>query len=121
MKLKEVIENVDRVKPNEFDFADKVRWLNEAEGMVQTQVLLLAPEEIVTYGVEDGELELLVLPPHDKLYEAYLKARIDFEHGEYDQYQNTVAMFNSMWREFAGWFADMYRPADTHGRFAGEQ
>lgn len=121
MKVKEVIDIVDRVKPNEFEFADKVRWLNEAEGMVQTDVFLFASEEIITYGEEDGERELLVAPPHDKLYEAYLKAKIDFEHGEYRKYQNTQAMFNQCMTEFTRWFADNYRPADRHGRFFGEQ
>ena len=121
MKIREVIENVDRVKPNAFDFADKVRWLNEVEGMVQTDILLLAPQEFITYGSGDGERELLVAPPHDKLYEAYLTARIDFANGEYKKYNNTVAMFNQALTEFTRWFADNFRPADTHGRFDGEQ
>lgn len=121
MKVKSVIENVDRVKPNDFDFADKVRWLNEVEGLVQTDVLLLASEEIVTYGEEDEERELLVSPPHDKLYEAYLIAKIDFMNGEYDKYENTYAMFNQFFTEFTRWFADMYRPADGHGAHDGEQ
>ena len=121
MKIREVIDNVDRVKPNAFDFADKVRWLNEVEGMVQSDILLFAPQEFITYGSGDGERELIVEPPHDKLYEAYLIAKIDFANGEYKKYNNTVAMFNQALTEFTRWFADSFRPADTHGRFDGEQ
>lgn len=115
MKIKEVIEIVDRVKPNAFESADKIRWLNEVEGAVQTEVLMLAPAEIVVYGAEDTERELLVDPPFDKIYEAYLKARIDFENGEYDRYRNTCAMYNSFMEDFTRWFADTYRPADRWG------
>lgn len=121
MTVNQVIERVDRVKPNAFDFADKVEWLSEAEGLVQGEVMLFAPEEIIVYGEADGERELLAAPPYDKLYEFYLIARIDFANGEYDKYQNTYAMFNSAFAQFTRWFADSYRPADRHGRFDGEQ
>ncbi len=115
MKLREVIEYVDGIKPNAFTDEDKTRWINEAEGMVQTNVFLLAPEEIITYDFEhDGEAELLVRPPHDKIYAAYLAAMIDFANGEYNKYQNTYQMFNAHYRELMNWFATNYRPADTH-------
>lgn len=115
MKLREVIEYVDGIKPNAFSEEDKTRWINEVEGMVQTNVFLLASEEIITYKFEnDSETELLVRPPHDKIYAAYLVAMIDFANGEHNKYQNTYQMFNAHYSEFMRWFADNYRPADTH-------
>ncbi len=114
MKLKEVIEFADSIKPNGFTDEQKTRWLSDCEGMVQTQVFLLAPEEIVTYHwQEDKETELLVCPPHEKLYISYLCALIDFANGEYGKYQNSMQMFNSEFSEFMRWFAGAYRPADT--------
>jgi len=116
MKLSEAIEYVDSIKPNAFTNEDKTRWINEAEGMVQTNVFLLAPEEIITYDYgSDSEAELLVRPPHDKIYAAYLVAMIDFANGEYNKYQNTYQMFNAHYSELMRWFATNYRPADTHG------
>lgn len=115
MKLGEVISYVDGIKPNAFTNEDKTRWINEAEGMVQTDIFLLAPEEIITYDFEnDRETTLLVRPPHDKIYAAYLVAMIDFANGEYNKYQNTHQMFNANYAEFMNWFATNYRPADTH-------
>ncbi len=112
MTVNQVINRVNRVKPNAFAFIDKARWISEVEGMIQTEVMLLAPAEVVTYGSGSGKCELLVPPPWDKLYESYLVARIDFANGEYDKYANTSAMFNKHYEEFTRWFADTYRPAD---------
>ena len=132
MTVKKVIEYVDGIKPNAFTNAQKVRWLNEVEGMVQTEVLLLAPAEVVAYAwneesedetspADDRDTELLVYAPHDKLYGSYLTAMIDFANGEYDKYQNSMELFNAQWGEFMRWFALTYRPADTHGRYEDEQ
>lgn len=116
MTLSQVIQTVDEVKPNAFSSETKTTWLNEVEGMVQTQVLLWAQEEIISYAYDtDKDVELLVKSPHDKLYPAYLEARIDYANGEYNKYQNTMQMFNEFFGEFMRWFTLTYRPADTHG------
>ncbi len=116
MKLYEVLETVDEIKPNAFSDAVKTRWLSEVEGKVQAEVFLLAVEEIAPYDYErDKEKELLVRPPHDKLYEAYLCARIDLANGEYNKYQNTMLVFNAFYNELVKWYTERYRPADGHG------
>lgn len=115
MTVSEVLNMVDDIKPNAFSDDAKVAWLNEVEGMVQTEVFLWAPEEIITYTCEENkDTPLLVEPPHDKLYWPYLSAMIDFANGEYNKYQNTMQLFNSSFKEFMRWFATHYRPADTH-------
>lgn len=120
MTIKKVIEFVDEIKPNAFSNEAKTAWLNECEGLVQTEVLLWASEEIITYDyAADKDKELLVHAPHDKLYWAYLAAMIDFANGEYDRYQNTMQVFNAYFGEFMRWFARNYRPADTHGEVYG--
>lgn len=113
MKIREVIAYADAVKPNAFDYAAKVTWLSECEGLVQTEVMLLSFADIVSYSADTSpETELLAAPPHDKLYRAYLVAMIDFANGEYNRYANTVAMFNQYFSEYTVWYADRYRPAD---------
>jgi len=115
MRLGQVIEYVDGIKPNAFSPETKTAWLSECEGLVQTEVLLWAPAEIITYDyATHRDAELLVAPPHDKLYWAYLTAMIDFANGEYDKYQNTMQLFNSHYGEFMRWFAQRYRPADAY-------
>ncbi|MGN1120729.1 MAG: hypothetical protein ACI4RV_00095, partial [Eubacteriales bacterium] len=116
LTLSAAIRMADDIKPNAFSDETKTAWLNECEGMVQTQVLLLASEEIITYSYAGNkDTELLVKPPHDKIYWSYLCAMIDFANGEYDKYTNSMQMFNAFFGEFMRWFAKMYRPADTHG------
>lgn len=56
--------------------------------------------------------QLLVLPPHDKLYKPYILAQIAFAQEEWDGYQNYMAMYNEHLKEFKIWFAREYRPAD---------
>lgn len=49
MTIKEVLDYVDRIKKNEFTDAEKIRWINEIEGYVQIQIMLLAQPECVSY------------------------------------------------------------------------
>jgi len=113
--VKECIDFVDAIKPNAFSNDQKTTWLNEVEGMVQTEVFLWAVDQVIQYTYDtDKNREMLVAPPHDKLYRAYLTAMIDFANGEYDKYANTMTMFNMHYGEFMRWFANNYRPADTH-------
>lgn len=114
--LKSVIEYVDEIKPNAFSDAVKTQWVNECEGLVQTEVLLVADTELISYSYDaDKDKELLVKHPHVKIYWAYLTAMIDFANGEYNKYQNTMQMFNAFFSEYMRWFALWYHPADTHG------
>ena len=67
--LKSVLDYVDEIKPNAFSNAAKTQWINECEGLVQTEVLLRASEEILAYSYDaDQNKTLLVQPPHDKIY-----------------------------------------------------
>lgn len=115
MTVEQVIQMADETKPNAFSNETKTAWLNEVEGMVQTEAFLFAPEEVIQYDyTKDKDKELLVNAPHDKIYVAYLTARIDFANGEYNKYQNTMQMFNSFYGEFMRWYATRYQPADAY-------
>lgn len=120
MTIAKVLAAADAVKPNAFPEEVKLQWINEAEGMVQTDIMLRAVDDVVVYEwPKDENTELLVRPPHDKIYLAYLIAMIDFTNGEYNKYANTVQMFNTHLSEYAAWFQRTYRPADNGGGFPG--
>ena len=115
MTVNDAITYANAVKPNAFDKDTMTRWLNEVEGMVQTQVLLMSIDSIITYDYErDADTVMLARPPHDKLYPAYLEARIDFANGEYERYQNSTQLFNSFFKEFMRWYATNYNPAEAY-------
>lgn len=65
-----------------------------------------------TLTFDGTETVLMVRPPHDKIYAAYLVAQIDFGNGEYNKYQNSLAMFNAYWGEYCRWYSRTFRPAD---------
>lgn len=120
--LKGVIGMVDDIKPNAFSNETKTQWLNECEGVIQTEVMLLDVAACISYSYErDKDAQLLVQPPHDKVYWTYLVAMIDFANGEYNRYQDTVQMYNAFFGEYMRWYARTYRPADggpvTHGYY----
>lgn len=72
-----------------------------------------------TLTFDGSDIVLMVRPPHDKIYAAYLVAQIDFANGEYNKYQNTLAMFNGFWGEYCRWYARHFRPADRNPSFTG--
>ena len=123
MKISELYAYIDTVTPNDFGEAVKNVWLNVVEGAVQSQVMLLAPEETVVYAYDPSDAqtdaELLVGAPHLKLYYAYLTAMIDFANGEYTNYSNTLTLFNTFWNEYAAWYSLNIHPADGKAEYAG--
>lgn len=113
MKLSEAIKFVDDIKPNAFTDETKTCWINQCEGLVQTEVMLIATADIIQYTYEENaNTVLLTAPPHDKIYLSYLMAMVDFANGEYNRYQNTMELFETQFKEYMRWFTQKYRPAD---------
>lgn len=115
MTLQNVISYIDSINPNSFSAAAKTAWVNEVEGLIQTEVMLLDPtaDGFVTYAYPaDADTELLVKPPHSKLYWPYLSAMIDFANGDFDCYQASVQLFSAQLNEYTRWYAQFVRPAD---------
>lgn len=101
MKVRNVLEQVNEVKPNVFSDARLVDFLNEVESMVWAEVLDNKPQEYVTITLpNDLEKELIAPAPYSKLYGAYIQAMIDFQNEESVSYQNNMAMFNSVFLEY---------------------
>lgn len=111
--IRNVISYVDAIKPNAFDEGVKVQWVNEVEGYIQTEVMMLALADTVQYDPDvHMDTVLLVKPPHDKLYSLYLCALVDFANGEYDKYNNTMQMYNKFLGEYIKWYTRVFHPAD---------
>lgn len=116
MKLRELIEQVGRIRPHAYEEDILTLWVNEVEGEIQTDVLLWNVHSLIAYDWEkDADAELLVHPPHDKIYRDYLMAKIDEANGEYDRAQNSYALFNQHMNEYKAWYALNYKPAGVGG------
>ena len=123
MTIREVIDNVDDIKPNAFLDETKLRWINRLEGRICLDVFLMTIDqanELAYKHPDNMNTELLVQHPHDDIYEEWLKACIDEANGEYTKYANTMALFNAKYRNFVAWFAREYKPAQGHVRMDGQ-
>ena len=108
--IKEIIERIDENKPNAFGESMKLRWIAQLDGKIAADLFLMDIAEIraLQYTVDS---QPLVEYPHDDIYDLWLSAKIDFENGEYNKYQNTMLMYNEAYGNFASWFLSVYAPA----------
>ena len=101
MTIKEVVDVVDSVKPNQYGIEDKVRWLSFLDAIIINDVIKTHEgyegqyEDFKGYSPDEANVSLIVEAPYDVLYEAYLKMKIDEENGETARYNNSATMFNS--------------------------
>ena len=114
MTIREVIETVDRLKPNTYSDRDKLRWLGELETLVREQITGLYEkneEPVAGFDETAGKDTALTAPaPYDQMYLRYLEAQIDYHNAEYDRYNNAIALFQAVF--------DSYRNACARGNLS---
>ena len=107
MKVRQAIELARGLKQiDQVNYPDilMLQFLNECEGKLQTEFLHIADVDCQRYTEDDMDMDLIVGPPHDKLYYAYLCAMVDFTSGEYAKYNNSISVANAFMAEWAAWF-----------------
>lgn len=120
--INEVIERAYKVRPDAYDDETKAGWLMELEGKLLREVVarhaLNEGEEMPTAPAqypEDGDKPLLVGPPHDRLYELYLLAQVDFYNREMDHYNNSVTAYNAAVDEWRQSYHRSHAPVSAGG------
>ena len=99
--MNQVIEYVDRVKPNAYTDEDKCRWINTLDGLVSREVHNSSMPE---YNLpDDADTPLLVGSPYDDIYHLYVSAMIDFYNREYNDYNNAILMFQERLDQYKVW------------------
>ena len=99
MTPNKAIETVDRLKPNPYGEEDKLRWINELDGIVQMLVIQSDKVSQYTYP-DDMDKELLVPAPFEDVYTLFLEAKIDYCNREYANYNNSAMMFETRFSEY---------------------
>lgn len=116
MTIKECIDTVDNVKPNQYSIEDKVKWLSFLDGIIINDVIKTHEgyknqyEEFDGYSADRLGEKLIVESPYDTLYTAYLKMKIDEENGETARYNNSATMFNSYMTAFKKHYNKIHLP-----------
>ena len=99
MTPNKAIEIVDKLKPNSYSEEDKLRWINELDGMVQRLVIQSDNVEQYAYS-DDMDKELLIPAPFDDCYTLFLEAKIDYYNKEIGNYNNSAMMFEAQYNEY---------------------
>ena len=99
MTPNKAIEIVDRLKLNSYSEEDKLRWINELEGMVQSQVIQTDEVKQLAYP-DDMDKELIIPAPFDDCYTLFLEAKVDYYNKELANYNNSAMMFEAQFSEY---------------------
>lgn len=105
MLVKEAIQKVKERKPNAYNDEALLDYINEIEAMIQRELYLETPEQIVQYEYPDGLEEELILPtPYNMIYVTYVIMMIQYNQEEYTAYNNSNALFQTEYQEAQKYF-----------------
>ena len=107
--INEVIERNKAVKPDTYDETTKAEWLYRLDGRISKEIMHQEPPAHYIYP-EDGDKELLVPFPYDDMYDYYLQAMIDYNNKEFKTYNNSLAMYNKAFGEYAKLYIREHKP-----------
>ena len=105
MTLREAMEITDRLTPNAYENADKLRWLGELDGVVYREILLTHETAVPAFAGYPPEADLdgtaLLIPwPYDGIYRWYLELKIHEANGEMTKYNNAAAKYNMYYQAY---------------------
>ena len=114
MKLGEAITEVNLLKANAYTEEQMTRWTTELENYVIESVFNRAEGndyKPVVYDYDlDLEKELMIPDPYSEIYIYYVCSKIDYWDREMDSYNNSIAMYNAAYQNFAAYMRRTYKP-----------
>lgn len=100
MTISEVFADVDELKPNQYDDAIKIKWINEIEGKIYHEIFMV--DDFSPYELSDDfDIELVAQEPYSNIYKLYVMLMIDYTNAEFTRYAQSLAMFNQAFTEYA--------------------
>lgn len=114
MTIMDAINTVDNLKHNTYDQNDKVKWLSQLDKRIKTQIMDAHEGGRRSFGGydqdTDGDTVMLAPPPFDEIYLRWLEAQIDYNNGEYGKYNNSIAMFNAVYKDYENYYRRTHMP-----------
>ena len=121
MTIKEAIDLVDKLKPNQYSENLKIKWLSKLDGQIYKEVFLTHEgnpvENFVGYDEASQETELLVSYPYEDIYNYFLQAQIDKENGEIAKYNQSITQYNNAFLAFQNYYNRTHMPLPSGTRF----
>ena len=119
MRIREAIEMIDRLMPNQYGEDDKVHWLSELDGIADREVFR-AHEREEDMGEFTGyppgvDLDtILMIPfPYENIYRWYLEMKIADANGEMVRYNNAMAKYNAYYTAYQDFYNRTNMPKMT--------
>ena len=113
MTINQLMTLVDDLTPNQYTAAHKLRWLNEVEQTILTELVLTheggRENPFTPYETAD-DTELLAPAPYDRLYPLYLEMKIHYHNGETGRYNDAAAACQNAWDELRNWYNRTHAP-----------
>ena len=106
MTIQDVLSYIADIKPHTISDDVLVRWLSDLEGRIYEEIVRWHDGGAdIPHGPYDASTDmqttLIAEAPYDNVYPLYLMAQIDFANGEYGRFNNSMAMYNSAFSDFA--------------------
>lgn len=122
MTILEATSMIDSLKPNNYTYQDKVRWLAELDGMIKTNIIDTheGGSEVAFEGYTestDSDAPLLVTAPYEDIYMKWLEAKIDYANAEYPRYNNSRDAFNAIYTEFENHYNRHHMPIQQNLKY----
>lgn len=102
MKVQDILNRIDELKPSSFSKNTLIGWLSELDGRISSEVMGAYKYAASGGGYSTDSLntELLLPDEYSNIYIYYLQAQMDYFNGEMTRYQNAMLMFNTAFRDF---------------------
>ena len=122
MTLIEAITRIKTLKPNTFLKQDIIRWLSILDGIIKKEIIdTHEGGESVTFNgyneQSDLTVDMLVPAPYDDIYIRWLEAQMDYANGEYNKYNNSVAIYNEAYTNYERYYNRTHMPIGTKFKF----
>lgn len=110
MTVTEAINTIDALKPNAFTQEEKLRWLNEVDGIIK-KTIIDTHENGVDWTEHTAEGDtLLAEAPYDSLYIYWLDSRIGYYNKETVAYNNAIAAYNTALSAYSNYYNRTHMP-----------
>ncbi|MDR2513850.1 MAG: hypothetical protein LBD02_01415 [Christensenellaceae bacterium] len=122
MTVREAVALFDQEYPNTASDSQKLRWLNDLDGRVFTDVIMAHEHEdgiaFTPYDSTEASYarELLVTGPHVRIYLPWMQAQYDFSQMNIPRYNVNISAFQSDFSDFQAWYTRTHRSCPTYFR-----
>jgi hypothetical protein len=101
--INQIISQVDEIIPNTISAEIKAGWIIEVDSLVNSEIVKGLSYAVPEFPA-DGDNDLLVPPPYDKVYGLYVEAQIARYMENYEGYNNNTALYNAAFDSYAAYY-----------------